>query len=392
VVTGRFGTAAVPGVSTFGGKVISDWEGFEEVEPETVLESAGQSDIFVARYDPRGAHVWARRAGGKGEDVGRGIASFPDGSLVVTGHFKDSGDFAQDLSLTAEDSSDVFVARYDGAGALLWARRAGGPGLDEGIAVAALPDGSCVVTGTFQGMAVFGADEARETTLNAFEGTALFVARYDRAGMLVWVRQAEGTASAVATWPDGSCVLTGSADGSAIDPLFLARYDADGALLWEVGDQFEVDEDTPVLWQETGPVYLHYGRTRPLPGQAVAVRPDGSCVVTARTEGDDGSVVVGGATTGTTVLGYAEPRETVHMSKELVARFRPDGSLAWASEGGSGDVEGHAIAAAPDGSVLVTGPLRGYGVVGIGQEHETEWQAVGGYDVYVARFNADGGF
>ena len=33
---------------------------------ETTLTSAGSSDILVAKYDPSGALVWAKRAGGTG--------------------------------------------------------------------------------------------------------------------------------------------------------------------------------------------------------------------------------------------------------------------------------------------------------------------------------------
>ena len=40
----------------------------------TTLTSAGDADIFVAKYDASGDLVWATRAGGTGTDVGNSIA------------------------------------------------------------------------------------------------------------------------------------------------------------------------------------------------------------------------------------------------------------------------------------------------------------------------------
>ena len=40
----------------------------------TTLSSAGIFDIFVAKYDASGDLIWATRAGGTGTDVGNSIA------------------------------------------------------------------------------------------------------------------------------------------------------------------------------------------------------------------------------------------------------------------------------------------------------------------------------
>ena len=56
------------------------------------LTAAGRGDIFVAKYDSNGALVWATRAGGTDIDRGRGIATDGAGNSYVTGQFSGHGD------------------------------------------------------------------------------------------------------------------------------------------------------------------------------------------------------------------------------------------------------------------------------------------------------------
>src|SRR5262249_15592231 len=135
-------------------------------------------DVFLARYDPSGALVWAKRAGGAGFTAASGIAAMSDGSSVVLGSFFGSATFgAGEPSETTLDSpdGDVFLARFDATAALAWAKALGGPTLDHADAVTALADGSAIATGWFQNSAVFGAGEPNETVLTG-TGVTLFVA------------------------------------------------------------------------------------------------------------------------------------------------------------------------------------------------------------------------
>ena len=68
---------------------------------------------------------------------------------------------------------DVFTAKMNADGTWAWATKAGGTGVDAGNGVSALPDGSSVVTGLFEGAATFGS-----TTLTSARGTDAFTARY----------------------------------------------------------------------------------------------------------------------------------------------------------------------------------------------------------------------
>src|SRR5688572_21766921 len=101
----------------------------------TNLVSSGTEDVFVAKYTPSGALLWARRAGGNEYDEGRGIAVDASGNVYVTGLFQNTASFPG-TNLSSSGASDVFVAKYNTQGTLLWARKAGGNGYDEAYALA----------------------------------------------------------------------------------------------------------------------------------------------------------------------------------------------------------------------------------------------------------------
>ena len=139
-VTGYFVTSA-----TFGAG-----------EPnETTLTSAASTDIFVARYDASGLLLWATRAGGAGDERGLAIAVDGSGNSYVTGRFRfASATFGagepNETTLTSAGASDIFVAKYDAGGMLLWATRDGGEYDEYGLAIAVDGSGSSYVTGYFQ--------------------------------------------------------------------------------------------------------------------------------------------------------------------------------------------------------------------------------------------------
>ncbi|MHC4973179.1 MAG: hypothetical protein ACYTG3_12685 [Planctomycetota bacterium] len=203
VVTGQFRETATFGPGEAG---------------ETVLTSAGLAEIFVARHNADGTLAWAKRAGGGGDyDYGISIAALADGSCVVTGSFGETATFgpgeAGETVLTSAGWADIFVARYNADGTLAWAKRAGSTDFDNGSGIAALADGSCVVTGLFGATATFGPGEAGETVLTSAGGFDIFVARYNADGTLAWAKRAGGAdydeGVGIAALADGSCVVTG---------------------------------------------------------------------------------------------------------------------------------------------------------------------------------------
>src|SRR6266481_5611748 len=78
---------------------------------------------------------WARRAGGAGIQQASAVAVDASGNVLVTGYFTGTSSIGT-TNLVSSGSEDIFVAKYDSGGNFLWARQAGGSGDDYGLAVA----------------------------------------------------------------------------------------------------------------------------------------------------------------------------------------------------------------------------------------------------------------
>ncbi len=120
------------------------------------LTSAGSDDIFVAKYDGGGNVLWAQSAGGTSVDQGLAIAVDDSGNSYVTGVYSSSATFGSFTISSSAGTRDVFIVKYDGNGNALWARSAGGTTLDEGRGIAVDDAGNSYVTGTFSPPATFG--------------------------------------------------------------------------------------------------------------------------------------------------------------------------------------------------------------------------------------------
>jgi hypothetical protein len=353
-------------------------------DDETELVSGGGADVFIARYDENGTLIWAKRAGGADAAGSFDVApSGDDSSIIVTGFFHGTATFGEGdptrTQLTSDGIDDVFLARYDSHGSLLWAKRAGGELSDLAIGVATFADDSFVLTGRFEGTATFGPGEAGEAELVSGGLRDIFVARYNDDGSLAWAKSAGGVGQegswGITTFADGSCVAVGSFNEVATFGLgednetaltsaggsdtFVARYNGDGTLAWA----------------------KRAGSTGATVARAVSSMPDGGCAVTGRFE-------------NTATFGPGEPGQTMLTSgggnDAFIAHYATSGELLSATQAtGPRGPSGLGIGTLPDGSVIVTGLLLDTAVFHQGTPDETSLTANGdNRDIFVARYKA----
>jgi len=156
---------------------------------------------------------WAAQAGGTGTDDGYGVSALPDGSSIVTGSFQGDAIFGS-TTLTSAGGFDVFTAKMNADGTCAWATQAGGEGNEDGRGISALRDGSSIVTGRFGGTATFGS-----TTLTSAGGYDVFTAKMNADGTWAWATNAGGTGHdygfGVSALPDGSSIVTGGFSDTA---------------------------------------------------------------------------------------------------------------------------------------------------------------------------------
>jgi uncharacterized protein (AIM24 family) len=222
VLTGGFG-----GTVSFGGGL---------------LTSAGSGDVFVAKLDSNGGHVWSESFGDAGLQTGRSIGVDPAGNVLVAGGFAGTVNFGGGL-LTSAGSGDVFVAKLDGNGGHLWSKGFGDTAQQDASGLAVDVAGNVLITGEFDGTVDFGGKP-----LSSAGGFDLFVVKLDENGKHIWSERFgdiddQGGAPSVAVDTSGNVFAAGTFHGAinfgggplasaGQEDAYLAKLDGNGKHLW----------------------------------------------------------------------------------------------------------------------------------------------------------------
>ena len=211
---------------------------------------SGTSDIFLVKIDPAGVVVWAKTFGGADGDQGNGLAVDASGNVILTGWFASASITfsATVLNNVGTASSDLFAVKYDSDGNLIWAKSAGGSGNDRGYAVSCDANSNVFVTGWYTSPSInFGTGNLMNA---GSASTDVFIVKYDASGSTLWAKTIGGTAAdgarACANDASGNTYVLGSFSSSSVNfgtgvltnasagtyDLFLAKYDPSGTALW----------------------------------------------------------------------------------------------------------------------------------------------------------------
>ncbi|MEZ5063438.1 MAG: SBBP repeat-containing protein [bacterium] len=284
--------------------------------------------------------------GGPLGDTGRAIAVDASGNIAVTGSFNGTVDFDPGpglLELTAGGSEAVFVASFDPAGALRFARAF--PGDGYGIAVDSA--GNVYVTGEIQGAPVDVDPGPDSVLLDPQQGRA-FLVSYDGTGALRFGLNFGGGLSnrvergtAIAVDENDHVYLTGIINGDT-------DFDGPGG---ELPVPLNGLTDGFVASYSTNGGYrfgFAVGSTLADAGYGIAARGNECCVT--------------GAFRGTVDFDPAAEIETRTSNGNLdlfVARYSSTGALlSVAAVGGPFDDIGYALALDAAGNVFATGEFR----------------------------------
>lgn len=113
------------------------------------LPQGGGKDVFVARYDVLGSVVFARGFPAPLDQEVWTLALDENDNILLAGSF--AGVLSvDDVTLTSQGGADVFLIKLDVLGNLLWARAFGGPGSQMARVVGSSPD-TIFLSGGFEG-------------------------------------------------------------------------------------------------------------------------------------------------------------------------------------------------------------------------------------------------
>jgi hypothetical protein len=192
----------------------------------------GGRDVFLAKYNSLGTLVWIRLLGTTADDRGNSVVVGSDGFIYLTG--STDGNLA---SQSNAGQSDTFVAKYDTNGNRIWLSLLGTSGTDIGYSISTSTEGSLYIAGTTTGSI------SPET---GFGSNDAFLAKYNPDGTRNWVKQL-GTdkidqALAVTVSSDGFIYIAGGTQGNLhgevnpsidyVSSAFLSKYNSSGTRIW----------------------------------------------------------------------------------------------------------------------------------------------------------------
>ncbi len=233
-------------------------------DPVPTLKAGSNYGLYIGKCNADGTSAWSKliKTGGGGTQYSTlmtriaSLVEAPDGSIYITGNFEKSIDFGNGITLESRGINDMFVAKLDGEGKGVWAKRMGGvwksnaePGGHE---IAVDPNGDVVVVGQISGWhdAAKAEDKAgiayyQDEKLDITIMTPTLVVKLAPDGTKKWLKLSYGmpTLKFVRLDQQGNIYLGGNAmhiggwddiqvKVNGLTDIALAKLDGNGKAIW----------------------------------------------------------------------------------------------------------------------------------------------------------------
>lgn len=304
--------------------------------------------------------AWSNNIIGTNKNFPYSLKTDIEGNTYIAGGFTDTLKVGN-LEFVSRGAYDIYLLKYNTNGVLVWAKQAGGTDSDEAYALSLDKSGNIYVTGYFSGTANFSSIQVISNGDRDF-----FIAKYDKTGKPVWVKQGGGTSedygNAIATDVTGNIFITGIFRGKmnigdikynskGDKDIYLIKYNSNGDILWSTtGGGSLADETTSIVTDGKGNCYI---------------------------AGD--------------FEGLAEFNkkmiESIGKKDVFLAKYDSDGHIQWLNRGGSATGDEHLSSIATDNSdnLYVTGYFSGLANFGA-----LELKNKGSYDIFLVKYSTDG--
>lgn len=118
------------------------------------LTSVGQYDIFVSKFDVNGNNIWAKSAGGANYDFANATTVDAQGNVYISGYCMETSAFGN-VSVVSAGQGDIYLAKYNSNGVIQWVKSGGSSAQDVGNCLKIDNSNNIYLTGFFSGAANF---------------------------------------------------------------------------------------------------------------------------------------------------------------------------------------------------------------------------------------------
>ncbi len=180
------------------------------------FSALGGGDVFVAKWAADGSHLWSKQIGDAAEQWAGGVVVDSGFNVVMSGSFAGAISFGgPGDQLSSNGGLDIFLAKLDADGSHIWSQHFGDDA-DQGAEHHQLAvdwKSNIVMLGAFSNTLTFGADPLPSAGLNdvylaklAADGTELWSARFGDGS--------EQIGTSVTIDPERSITIVGTYEGS----------------------------------------------------------------------------------------------------------------------------------------------------------------------------------
>jgi hypothetical protein len=345
----------------------------------------GAVNMFLAKYDAIGKLLWITKATGMYGSYGSAINVDDAGNVYIGGNFADTVNFSGiNLVSNGHVMTDIFMAKYDAEGNILWAKRAGGAAQDV-IGYGSIVDANGSMTLDSKGYIYIagrvGNGLADFDTIQMNTIGSLFLAKYDTAGNAIWAKKAgDGAGNNNITFNlaldnSGNIFLTGvfgpgtiyfdsislPSPSGTYGYMFIAKYDNNGKAIWA--------KEAAGYSHDSGSINETVG-------------------LTLVTDKEGNVIIAGDALNDTTVFDNIVLAGTQNIDNGFIAKYSSTGSIMWAknmNELHLADNYPNYMSIDASDNLYIIGSFKGACTFS-GKTVTSN----GGYDIYVTQYNDDG--
>ena len=401
----------------------------------------GQVDVVLSKFDNAGVLIWSTYFGGAGVDNGQGIDIDINDNVVITGTTSSAANIAFGSNVhqsVHHGDRDMFVAKFDPNGTLLWASYLGGPEGESANDVITDSQGNIIITGWSASSAqvAFNGQDLTYSGGNAWGGD-IVIAKFNPNGGILWstyrgdidddlglqvkvnlndeIFVSGWTSSPIniatpGTWQDTKVNANNTTDA------FLTKLDRNGNILWssyyggqenEYGDALHIDDNgfiylggptntisgitTSGTWQNNnGGNYDGFLTKFDANGQRLwgtYYGGNGNDDIYGIDVNTNGDIFITGTTASASNIATANAHQEILGGNKdaFVAQLSPQGQRIWASYlGGNVDESCYGISVFQNAQIFISGAAASNTGISFGAAHQPALSAIS--DGFVTKF------
>ncbi len=336
---------------------------------------AGGSDVFLAKYNSDGMVIWSTYFGGSADDFGQSIDLDQAGNIFITGlTFSNNGIATAGVHQTINrGGGDVFLAKFDNSGSRIWGSYFGGSGFDFANDIEVDVGGNPVFTGWTNSSSGISSPGAFQSSYGGQDDVIL--AQFNTNGQMQWATYYGdiGFDTGLQVESDGSGAIYMSGWTSS-----LINIVSPGAYQTVYGGN-TADVFLAKFTTSGSRVWSSYfGGTGNDYADALFVTAAGDIYLSGSSNSPN-KISTAGSFQPVISLGY----------DAFLSRFTTTGSLLWSTYfGGNNDDTAYRLREGPDGAIYMGGHSKATDQIATTNAHQTVH--AGGYDGFIARFEKTG--